>query len=94
MQQWDKQVAAEEKALLVDHTTLAADAYEKIGQLAVAKYFNADTAPAATEGGSGERPNYSSQASRVAPCRRSWTASTTKARPSRPTTTAPATSNP
>jgi lysophospholipase L1-like esterase len=50
VQEWDKQVAAEEKALLIDHTTLAADAYEKIGQEGVAKYFNADRTHMTTEG--------------------------------------------
>jgi rhamnogalacturonan acetylesterase len=50
VQEWDKQVAAEEKALVIDHTTLAADLYEKLGQAAVAKYFNPDRTHMTTEG--------------------------------------------
>ncbi len=36
---WAKQVADEEKAPFVDHSNITADAYEKMGEQDVAKFF-------------------------------------------------------
>ena len=40
MSDWSRQVAAQEKALLVDHTSIIADRYDQLGQDEVAKFFN------------------------------------------------------
>jgi hypothetical protein len=39
MSEWSRQVAAQEKALLVDHTIIIADRYDKLGKDAVASFF-------------------------------------------------------
>jgi hypothetical protein len=41
MSDWSRQVAAAEKALLVDHTNIIADIYDKMGEAEVAKFFTA-----------------------------------------------------
>lgn len=41
MSDWTRQVAAAEKVLLVDHTHIIADIYDKLGQAEVAKFFTA-----------------------------------------------------
>jgi hypothetical protein len=40
MSDWSRQVAAAEKTLLVDHTNIIADQYDKLGEVEVAKFFN------------------------------------------------------
>ena len=40
MSDWSRQVAAQEKALLVDHTSIIADRYDQLGRNSVAKFFN------------------------------------------------------
>ncbi len=40
MSDWSRQVAVQEKALLVDHTNIIADHYDQLGQDEVAKFFN------------------------------------------------------
>lgn len=39
MSDWTRQVAANEKVLLVDHSHIIGDAYDKLGEEAVAKFF-------------------------------------------------------
>ncbi|MBN2181854.1 MAG: hypothetical protein JW715_08050 [Sedimentisphaerales bacterium] len=41
MSDWSRQVAAAEKTLLVDHTNIIADIYDKMGEAEVAKFFTA-----------------------------------------------------
>ncbi|MBN1972591.1 MAG: alpha/beta fold hydrolase [Sedimentisphaerales bacterium] len=41
MSDWSRQVAAAEKALLVDHTNIIADIYDRMGEAEVAKFFTA-----------------------------------------------------
>jgi lysophospholipase L1-like esterase len=41
MSDWSRQVAAAEKTLLVDHTNIIADIYDKMGKAEVAKFFTA-----------------------------------------------------
>jgi lysophospholipase L1-like esterase len=41
MSDWSRQVAAAEKALLVDHTNIIADIYDKMGEAEVANFFTA-----------------------------------------------------
>lgn len=40
MSDWSRQVAAAEKTMLVDHTNIIADQYDKLGEAEVAKFFN------------------------------------------------------
>jgi lysophospholipase L1-like esterase len=47
---WDRQVATQEKALFLDHGALIADAYEKLGQPAVTPFFPADHTHTSTDG--------------------------------------------
>lgn len=41
MSDWSRQVAAAEKAILVDHTNIIADRYDRMGEAEVAKFFTA-----------------------------------------------------
>jgi|GEM_PF-2810684 len=48
---WARQVSAEEKTAFVDHSDITADVFEKLGRVAVQKYFPADHTHTSTDGG-------------------------------------------
>ena len=50
VQEWDKQVAGEEKTAVIDHSSITADVYEAMGGAAVAKFFPADHTHTSTDG--------------------------------------------